>query len=98
MTGTMKLAIAGVAGRMGRQLASAAVEAGHTLTGASEAPGSDALGAPLANLVHGAPDDVEPQSDVAKAASGADVRRRTCCGTTSPASWSATICSRAASS
>ena len=46
MTGTMKLAIAGVAGRMGRQLASAALEAGHTLTGASEAPGSDALGAP----------------------------------------------------
>jgi 4-hydroxy-tetrahydrodipicolinate reductase len=73
MTGTMKLAIAGVAGRMGRQLASAAVEAGHTLTGASEAPGSDALGAPLSNLVHGAPDDVQPQSDVAKAARGADV-------------------------
>lgn len=73
MTAKMKLAIAGVAGRMGRQLASAALEAGHTITGASEAPGSDAIGAPLAKLIPGASGDVTPHADVAKAARGADV-------------------------
>lgn len=73
MTGSMKLAIAGIAGRMGKQLASAAIEAGHELTGASEAPGSPALGNTLDKLVPGAPASINPTEDVAAAAKGADV-------------------------
>ncbi len=53
MTTRLNIAVAGCAGRMGRQLVKAAHEAGHALSGGSEAPGSQYLGrdiGPLAGL------------------------------------------------
>ncbi|MEM5516655.1 4-hydroxy-tetrahydrodipicolinate reductase [Henriciella sp. AS95] len=44
MTSGLKIAIAGIAGRMGQQLANAAIDGGHILAGASEAPGSPNIG------------------------------------------------------
>ena len=53
MTTRLNIAVAGCAGRMGRQLVKAAVDAGHAISGGSEAPGSQYLGrdiGPLAGL------------------------------------------------
>ena len=46
---SLRVAIAGVAGRMGRQLVGAALDAGLTVVGGSEAPSSEHLGRILAN-------------------------------------------------
>jgi 4-hydroxy-tetrahydrodipicolinate reductase len=73
MTNSIKLAIAGVAGRMGQQLATEALNAGHQVTGATEAPGSDRVGDPLDRLVRSAPADVRISDDIAAAAKGCDV-------------------------
>ncbi|MEL7540046.1 MAG: 4-hydroxy-tetrahydrodipicolinate reductase [Pseudomonadota bacterium] len=71
MTKSLNIAIAGCAGRMGRQLASAALAAGHTLSGGSEAPGSDALGADIGQLAGTSPIGVLASEDIREAASGA---------------------------
>lgn len=73
MTTDLKLAIAGCAGRMGRQLASAALMAGHSVSGGSEAPGSEALGADIGRLAGVDPIGVVATSDLQNAANGAMV-------------------------
>jgi len=50
----MDIAIAGIAGRMGRQLARASLEAGHRLVGGTEHDGAPAIGCDLAEF-SGAP-------------------------------------------
>lgn len=50
MTETRRFAIAGVAGRMGRQLARAVLEAGHDITGGTEIPESPHLESDIARL------------------------------------------------
>ncbi|MEM6535618.1 MAG: 4-hydroxy-tetrahydrodipicolinate reductase [Pseudomonadota bacterium] len=72
MTKQLNIAIAGIAGRMGRQLGAAALETGHHLSGGSEAPGSTWLGAQMAALIQGGPDTVNV-SGTSTAAQGADV-------------------------
>ena len=71
MTTELKLAIAGCAGRMGRQLASAALSAGHTISGGSEAPGADAVGEDVGRLAGVDPIGVSATSDISMAATGA---------------------------
>ena len=71
MTTDLKLAIAGCAGRMGRQLAMAALTAGHTVSGGSEAPGAAALGSDIGRLAGVDPIGVVATSDVQEAASEA---------------------------
>ncbi|MEQ9317071.1 MAG: 4-hydroxy-tetrahydrodipicolinate reductase [Henriciella sp.] len=73
MSTKLKIAIAGIAGRMGRQLASAALEAGHQLVGASEAPGSPHLGKDVGEILGRTGLGIEATDDVAVAAKGADV-------------------------
>lgn len=51
MSKKLNIAIAGIAGRMGRQLLQAALDAGHTVSGGSEAPGSPLLGNDIGPLV-----------------------------------------------
>jgi len=50
MMEAMNIAVAGCAGRMGRQLVAAALASGHKVTGGSEAPGSAALGEDIGRL------------------------------------------------
>ena len=71
MTKQLNIAVAGCAGRMGRQLASAALASGHSVSGGSEAPGSDLIGTDIGRLVSGDPIGAQVSDDVAKAASGA---------------------------
>lgn len=73
MSTKLNIAVAGVAGRMGQQLARAAIEGGHTLSGASEAPGSPNLGKDVGEILGGAAIGVAAVSAVAEAAKGADV-------------------------
>lgn len=69
----MRVAIAGVAGRMGRQLVGAALDAGLTVTGGSEAPASEFLGNDLGELAGRRLLDLKPATDPVAAASNADV-------------------------
>ena len=73
MSKGLNIAVAGIAGRMGRQIASAALDAGHEITGASEAPGSPHLEADIATLLERQPLGLKPLADPAEAALGADV-------------------------
>lgn len=73
MTTHLNIAIAGSAGRMGRQLIGAAIDAGHKVTGGSEAPGSDQIGKDLGALGGEEPTGTLVTSDVAAAAETADV-------------------------
>lgn len=72
MTQTIRLAIAGIAGRMGRQLAAEGLRAGHEISGATEAPSSPYAGEPISALIQGGP-DTKVTDDVSAAAGGADV-------------------------
>ncbi|MGB3626851.1 MAG: 4-hydroxy-tetrahydrodipicolinate reductase [Henriciella sp.] len=73
MTTKLKIAIAGIAGRMGRQLAGAVLEAGHTLCGASEAPASPHIGKDIGELLGRGAVGIHATDDVAAAAEDADV-------------------------
>ena len=73
MTTHLNIAIAGSAGRMGRQLVAAVHKAGHRVSGGSEAPGSEAIGKDLGVLAGVEPLGVFAQADMAKAGEGADV-------------------------
>ncbi|MFN3211829.1 MAG: 4-hydroxy-tetrahydrodipicolinate reductase [Henriciella sp.] len=73
MTRILNIAIAGCAGRMGRQLVEAAHCAGHKVSGGSEAPGSDTLGKDLGVLAGLEPIGVAAQTDIVSAAQTADV-------------------------
>lgn len=72
MTQSIKLAIAGIAGRMGRQLASEGLKAGHQIAGATEAPNSDHAGQLISSLISGGP-DTAVATDVKEAARTAEV-------------------------
>lgn len=50
MSKQLNIAVAGCAGRMGRQLVSAARAVGHTISGGTEAPGSAAVGTDIGTL------------------------------------------------
>lgn len=73
MTNKMNIAIAGCAGRMGRQLITAAVQAGHGVSGGSEAPGSPFLGRDLGALAGLDPVGVIAVEQVAEAAQSANI-------------------------
>ena len=69
----MKIAVAGIGGRMGRQIALAALDGGHTISGASEAPGSPHLGTDIGDLLERRSLGLSPVDTAAEAAAGADV-------------------------
>jgi len=73
MTDTLSIAIAGVGGRMGRQLVSAALRGGHQVTGGTEAPGSEHLGVDIGSLAGGQTLGSSPVTDPVQAAAGANV-------------------------
>ena len=73
MSTDLKIAVAGIAGRMGRQIALAALDAGHSVSGASEAPGSPWLGRDIGDLLERRPIGVSPVDTAAQAAEGAEV-------------------------
>ncbi|MEO0465561.1 MAG: 4-hydroxy-tetrahydrodipicolinate reductase [Pseudomonadota bacterium] len=71
---TVKFAIAGVAGRMGRELAKSVLEARHSLTGGTERPDSPDRDIDIAVLAgRTAPLGLTPVSDAVNAAAGAHV-------------------------
>lgn len=73
MTQGLNIAVAGCAGRMGRQLVKAAHEAGHGVSGGSEAPGSSFLGRDLGSLAGLEPLGVSAHAGMSEAGKGADV-------------------------
>ena len=73
MTTKLNIAIAGSAGRMGRQLIGAALNAGHNVSGGSEAPGSDQIGKDLGTLGGKEPTGNAVSTDIAMAAQNANV-------------------------
>ncbi len=71
---TIAIAIAGVAGRMGRALVAAAAQDGRVrISGASERPGAHGVGLDVAALAPGGPQTVTVTDTVAGAATGAAV-------------------------
>ena len=73
MKSSLKVAIAGVAGRMGQQIAQAALAAGHEISGATEAPGSASLGKDIGAILERSGIGIAPVEDPVEAARGADV-------------------------
>ncbi len=73
MTNTLNISIAGIAGRMGRQIGTAGIAAGHQIVGGSEASGSAHIGADLMAMVSGASTLKTVSDNPEMAATGADV-------------------------
>ncbi|MEM1086682.1 MAG: 4-hydroxy-tetrahydrodipicolinate reductase [Pseudomonadota bacterium] len=73
MTDQLNIAIAGAAGRMGRQLLAAAIDAGHSVSGGSEVPGSDLIGKDLGLLAGRDALGTTIKAGIGEAAKGADV-------------------------
>lgn len=73
MTETLNIAVAGAAGRMGRQLIGAALDAGHAVTGGSEAPGSPNIGKDLGTLAGREALGVPAKAGIKEAGHGAGV-------------------------
>lgn len=73
MTSRLNIAVAGCAGRMGRQLVKAAHGAGHGLSGGSEAPGSAYLGRDLGSVAGLEPLGAVAHAGMSEAGQGADV-------------------------
>ncbi len=73
MTSRLNIAVAGCAGRMGRQLVKAAHGAGHGLSGGSEAPGSAYLGRDLGVVAGLEPLGAVAHAGMSEAGKGADV-------------------------
>lgn len=73
MTDLLNIAVAGAAGRMGAQLVKAALDAGHTISGGSEAPGSVHLGRDIGDLAGLKALGVAAKAGIAEAGQGADV-------------------------
>ncbi len=71
MSKQMNIAVAGCAGRMGRQLISAAHTAGHRVSGGSEAPGAPDLGEDIGRLAGMEPFGVLATDELERAARGA---------------------------
>ncbi|MAN45778.1 MAG: 4-hydroxy-tetrahydrodipicolinate reductase [Alphaproteobacteria bacterium] len=72
-TQSFSVAVAGVAGRMGRQLVGAALDSGLDVTGGSEAPASEHLGSDIGELAGRRLLHLRPATDPVSAASNADV-------------------------
>ena len=72
MTKPLNIAIAGIAGRMGRQLVSTSLAKAHTVTGGTERTGSPHLGADIGTLAGLAPLQLTPGTSPAEAAAQAD--------------------------
>ena len=70
---SFRVAIAGVAGRMGRQLVGAALDAGLEIAGGSEAPASEHLGEDIGELAGRRLLGIRPATDPVAAAGDADV-------------------------
>ena len=73
MTRTLKIAIAGAAGRMGRQLIRCGHQAGHHILGGSEAPGSAYLHQDLGTLADLPEIGITTTADIGQAAHSAEV-------------------------
>ncbi|MEM1037688.1 MAG: 4-hydroxy-tetrahydrodipicolinate reductase [Pseudomonadota bacterium] len=73
MTDQLNIAIAGAAGRMGRQLVAAAIDAGHSVSGGSEVPGSDFIGKDLGLLAGRDALGETIKAGIGEAAKGGDV-------------------------
>lgn len=73
MSKQLNIAVAGCAGRMGRQLLTAAHAAGHRLSGGAEAPGSEGLGQDIGRLAGLEPIGVNATDQIAIAAREAGV-------------------------
>lgn len=69
----LKVAVAGVAGRMGRQLAAMAIDGGHQLTGGSEVEAAGVFDEDIGVLAGRRALGLQPSPDIAEAAAGADV-------------------------
>ena len=69
----LKVAVAGVAGRMGRQLAAMAISRGLTLSGASEAASAGVFDEDIGVLAGHRPIGAWPTPNVGEAAAGADI-------------------------
>lgn len=67
------IAIAGIAGRMGRQLAGAAIDAGFAVVGATEVAAAGVFGNDIGALAGRAPIGVYPVAEISLAARGAAV-------------------------
>jgi len=72
MTKSLSLAVAGVAGRMGRQLVAAGLKAGHTITGGTEHSASPHITADIGTLAGLPPLGRAPKQHPIEAAYGAD--------------------------
>ncbi len=73
MTDNLNIGVAGVAGRMGRQLVKLAQAAGHRISGGSEAPGSLHLGQDIGALAGVESLGIAAHAGIGEAARGADV-------------------------
>ena len=73
MSNPLSIAVAGAAGRMGRQLMAAILASGHTLTGGTEAAQSVHLDEDLGTLAGGQPIGLKPVTDPVHAAANASV-------------------------
>ncbi len=73
MTTAPSFAIAGVAGRMGRQLTAAILDAGHSVTGGTVSPNSVHLAHDIGRLSGRDRLGIKPVTNAAQAASGADI-------------------------
>lgn len=71
--GALKIAVAGVAGRMGRQLAAMALDRGLVLSGASEVAAAGVFDEDIGALAGRKPVGAWPSADVADAAAGAEI-------------------------
>lgn len=69
----LKMAVAGVAGRMGRQLAAMAIDRGNALTGGSEVAAAGVFDEDIGVLAGRRALGLWPSPDVGEAAAGADV-------------------------
>lgn len=70
---TLSVAVAGIAGRMGRQLAAAVIDRGLTLSGGSEIAAAGVFDEDIGTLAGRRPVGLWPSADPAEAAAGADV-------------------------
>lgn len=73
MTDRLKIAVAGVAGRMGRQLVAAALDNGHSVSGGTEVAGSPFIGKDMGVLAGRESLGIAVRAGINEAASGGDV-------------------------
>ena len=89
--GSMSVAIAGIAGRMGRQLAAVSMDRGIKVTGGTEVAAANAYGEDIGILAGRRAIGLHPVEDAAAAASGAAVSGGSSAAPASSASGQASI-------